>query len=296
MRAVAYAPDGSVLATAGDDGLVKLWDPLTGRELAPLVPQGRHPINISIKLAFAPDAKRLALGAAGVSLWDLSTRTELLNAPGGFGHSVAFTPDGSGLVCCMWFASEIESTVVCYDVATGKRTTPLGIHRPSAEAVTSNAKANLLAVAFHEYAYGRERNLIRLWDAVSFREQPLLENDPGRRNRPQSLAFSPDGRLLAVAGGHDVLVWNVPDRSHHGRLTGHTKEVSSVCFSPDGTLLLTGSNDGTVRLWDAATGRERTVFDWETGKVRCVAFAPDGMTAAVVGERRKAVIWDVDGV
>jgi WD40 repeat protein len=295
LRAVAYAPDGSFLATAGDDGLVRLWDPVVGRDPSSLLPHGRPLRGVSRNLAFSPDGKSLAVGANGISVWDLATRTEILNEQSGFGHSVAFTPDGRWLVSCAWFAGPMESTVACYDIATGQRRTPFGNHPSSGEGVTCSARANLLALAFCEYAFGRHRNFVCLWNFANMQEQPQLDNGRGAANRIQSLAFSPGGRLLAVAAGPDVVIWDVTNHSQHGRLGGHVKQVNSVCFSPDGNQLLTGSNDGTVRLWDAATFRQRTVFDWETGRVRCVAFAPDGMTAVVVGERRKVVIWDVDG-
>ncbi len=67
-----------------------------------------------------------------------------------------------------------------------------------------------------------------------------------------------------------------------------------MAFSPDSRLLLTAAKGKVVRLWDVATGRLLHTFDFDVGEVTGVAFAPDGMTAAVGGTNGKVVIWDVD--
>ncbi|WP_157419803.1 WD40 repeat domain-containing serine/threonine protein kinase [Actinomadura kijaniata] len=109
-----------------------------------------------------------------------------------------------------------------------------------------------------------------------------------------AMAFSPDGRTLAVCGGEDkaVRLWDVARRAPAGRpLTGHTDAVFSVAFSPDGKALASGGADGTVRLWNAAQ-RTATGQPLATGRVRSVAFSPDGRTLATGGEDRTARLWD----
>ena len=69
--------------------------------------------------------------------------------------------------------------------------------------------------------------------------------------------------------------------------------ITAAAFSPDGRTLATASNDGTVKFFDAATGKERAAFDWRLGRMSALAFAPDGMTAAAAGERG-IVVWDLD--
>ena len=64
-------------------------------------------------------------------------------------------------------------------------------------------------------------------------------------------------------------------------------------FSADGKFVLAGGTDGSVRLWDVETGQQRSAYDWKVGKIRAVAFAPDGMRAAAAGDK-DIVVWDVD--
>ena len=68
------------------------------------------------------------------------------------------------------------------------------------------------------------------------------------------IAYSPDGGLLAVASANDIWLYDTVTHQEVARLTGHTREVRSVSFSPDGLTLASGSSDETVRLWDVADG------------------------------------------
>jgi WD40 repeat protein len=136
--------------------------------------------------------------------------------------------------------------------------------------------------------YGGE---VQVWDLASGRVAAALQQ---RLKFINHLAYSPDGRLLAVALGWSAALWDVARREETVSLRGkHTGTVWSVAFTPDGQTLMTGSGDGTVKLWDVASGRERGAFAWGIGRVHVVAFAPDGMRAAAGGDG-DIVIWDVD--
>jgi WD40 repeat protein len=134
---------------------------------------------------------------------------------------------------------------------------------------------------------------IRLWDLTTGLDQLRLR---GHENAVTSLAFSPDGDLLA-SGSADrtVRLWDPATGQERGVLRGHGMPVQTVSFSPDGRTLASAGTDAVVRLWDVASASERAVYDWGIGLVNCVAFAPDGMTAAAAGSSGSIFLWDVDG-
>jgi WD40 repeat protein len=109
-----------------------------------------------------------------------------------------------------------------------------------------------------------------------------------------SVAFSPDGRLLA-SGSNDktIKLWEVASGSLVRTLSGHTDWVRSVAFSPDGRLLASGSYDDTIKLWEVASGREVRTLTGHTGWVWSMAFSPDGRLLASGSNDKTIKLWDV---
>src|SRR3712207_3422008 len=139
---------------------------------------------------------------------------------------------------------------------------------------------------------------IRLWNAAT--GEPLGLPLTGHTDEVRSVAFSPDGRLLASGGSdNDVLLWDVTDRSQPRRigvpLRAHSSKVHGVAFSPNGDMLVSGGADGAIVLWDVATrqmlGRPLVAHnDW----VWTVAFSPDGHTVASGSRDTTLMLWEIN--
>ena len=301
INMVAFSPDGSKLASASDDSLAKIWDARTGKELAVL--KG-HSDKV-LALSFAPDGKRLATcGYDGtVKLWTLETlgagtvvqpSMTLTHQPRVFG--VAFSPDGR-LVA----SAGKDRTLRLWDAVSGKLRATLEGHKDALTPVAFSPNGRLLAS-------GSDDTTIKLWDPATGHELATLA---GHKDFVEALAFSPDGRFLA-SGSRDstVRLWEVaalataassgdtlasPARAiaEWTVFKGHTDQVSSVAFTPDGKTLASASSDHTAKLWDVVRGQEQVTLRGHTGRLYSVAFSPDGKLLASGGADATIRLWDV---
>ncbi|MEO2048758.1 MAG: PQQ-binding-like beta-propeller repeat protein [Pirellulales bacterium] len=144
---------------------------------------------------------------------------------------------------------------------------------------------------------------VKFVDVSSGKEK--LPAPPGIKNNCCSVTLSPDGTLLAYAGGSEfeqarnnyqasgrVLLWDVTKGTLRENLEGHTSKISSAIFSPDGKTLATGSADETIRLWDAATGQQQAVLKGHTAAVWSLAYSPDGKTLVSASWDQTVKFWN----
>lgn len=294
VRGLSYSPDGKLLASAGSDQSIKLWDIATGKELATL--------NGGISLwsvVFSPDGKLLASGThSAIKLWDVKSGKELTTIPGFLGQSraVVFSPDGTTLASdSMDNKKDGTWTIALWDVKTGKRKATLKGHLDGpVDCLAYSPDGKTLAS-------GCRDDTVKLWDVATGQEKATLL---GHRNWVMSVSWSPDGKTLASGSrDHTIILWDVATAKAKATLKGPRSEVLCVAYSPDGkTLARCGDalrNDpGYVGLWDSATGRETArllghksseVFTF----VPCVAWSPDGRTVASGGSDATILLWDI---
>lgn len=311
---VTFSPDGKTVASVSGYRTIKLLNVASGKELT----LGTHSSSVS-KIVFSPNSKRMASLSSGggdttnnLKLWNVATGQEL-RIPGE--HSshvveVAFSPDGEKVVSAKHGSTVPPSsdgqniprsryTLKLWEVATGRVLHTFGEYSSPVYSVAFSPHGDTVVTGTWgretlETPDGkkvvRERYYLKLWDAGKGEE---LRNFDGFASTPFSVAFSPDGMLVA-SGGSDktIRLWEMANGKPR-TLSGHRDRVSSVAFSPkDGKILASGSWDHQLKLWNVDSGESSTLGGVSTQ----VAFSPNGKTV-VSGNGQTSDsnlrLWDV---
>jgi RNA polymerase sigma factor (sigma-70 family) len=289
VESIAFSPDGKVIASAGHGGKLFLWESATGQLLAQVWAYGQA-------IAFAPDGKSLASAGndATIRLWDVPTGKER-PAPGdghrGSVRTVAVSKDGA-LVAT---AGGGESNIRLWDFASGKE-----LRRIDASS-TWFGGAGAMALSPDGKAVATDKGV---WDTATGKFLLGRETNrsafKGQDYAIAAIAFSPDGKTLAMGTrdreygkGRMIRLWDAAtaeERGHFG-----TRVVRALAYSPDGKFVAAGHQDGTVGLWDVATGREVHLISAHGRDVNAVAFSPDGKTLASSTFDGDICLWDAKG-
>ena len=297
VNAVAFSPDGKLLAVAQANGYVRLWNPVTGQPVGAPLLASTSPQSYVAGVAFSPDGKLLAsAGDDGtVRLWNPVTGQPVgalliaSTGPANYVSGVAFSPDGKLLA-----SADGDGTVRLWNPSTRQ---PVGSPLPADPGV------DVVAVAFSPdgklLASAGDDGTVRLWNPST--GQPVGAPFPAVTSGVSGVAFSPDGKLLATADTDGtVRLWNPSTRRPLGAplrvSTGRAGSVSGVAFSPDGKLLATADTDGTVRLWNPSTGRQvgapLLASTGPGGGINGVAFSPDGTLLAGADGDGTVRLWN----
>ncbi|MFN2453032.1 MAG: caspase family protein [Pyrinomonadaceae bacterium] len=269
VDAVAFSPDGRLLASASADNTVRLWDTATRREVRTLA---GHALGVKA-VAFTRDGKLLASGSidGSIKVWDTVTGREVRTLTGGGSISaLAFSTDGRAIA-----SGNGEKIVKLWDATTGREQATLAGHTGLITALAFNSGGDMLAS-------GSADKSVKLWDAATGRETRTLA---GHTDRISAVTFSPDGQMLASASlDATVKLWKTSGGQAKRTLQSTSGKLLTVAYSPDGRFILAAGANNAMQIWDAATGREtRTVAAPPSDNPLesiAMAFSPDGNSLA----------------
>ena len=251
--------------------------------------------------AFSADGALFAsaVGDGAVKVWDAPSRqVQTVLALPALGVSVlAFSADGKMLAAACPDKPAKQVRILVWDLTTGQQRAGFtGL--PDVSALAFAPDGWRLAVGG---ADGKHAPDVLLWNLASNAPEPLPPQaiPPGNKWRGvASLAFSPDGDLLAVGGRDGVIrLIDLAGGKPMTLLHGHTNAVACMAFSPDGATLATGGKgkDRSVRLWDVSGGREEMELPSPSGAIFSVCFSPDGRMVAAGCDGGVGRLWDAVG-
>jgi WD40 repeat protein len=324
VRDCVVAPDGSWLAAAGWEGIVRIWDAATGRQRAELT----GPMGGTAACALSPDGTWLAsAGRYGViRIWDVAAGAERGTAGSRDDamRGCVVMPDGRAVV-----SVAEDGTATRWDVTTGEpgaavvgegknvvrgcaaapdgswvavpgRRGAARLWEPDTGAVRAVLTAGCPLRGFDVAPDGSwlagacDDGSVRIWDTDG---GEWLASLRGHAGPVQACAVSPDGSWLASVGDdRTVRLWDMATlQQRRPALTGHTDGVLGVAIGPDAEWVASTGADHTVRVWDPATGRPVAVLRGHTHTVRSAAGSPDGRWLATAGGDGTVRIWDTTG-
>ncbi|KAK6360393.1 hypothetical protein TWF730_006535 [Orbilia blumenaviensis] len=290
---VVFSPNAKQLASASQDGTVRLWDVATGQQLKIFVGHGDYRIK---RIAFIPEDNQLMSCSSGGTIigWDLTTKEQVKNFRvledpeyqyGWYSIHCDLSSDGKQLVTVMNHAKSI-----LWDITTQRPTTlsTFNLVLYHREIVFSPDNKHLALVACPSWPRWECKFKIIIWD-IGVREKCHTLDTLGSC----SIAFSPDGKQLVSANETTVELWDVAkgQRVKSFKISSKLGLYSPIAFSPDGEHLALALDNYKIQLWKT-TGQHVETFEGHTSSVNAVAFSPDGERLASTSSGSTIRLWD----
>lgn len=272
---LAYHPAGKMLATAGEDGTVRIWDVASRRCLKVL------PVPDADQIAFSPDGNWLAGTGADhtVRIWKVATFEQVTELQGHTDDvlALAFSPKTNYLA-----SGGSDGSVRIWRTSDWSCTNCLDQHSP-VWSLCFAPKAPILAS-------GGSNGCVKLWNSETGQ---FIKDAPVHTNTVTSLVFAPDGkRLFSASADRTIILIDTEQAKRVGIFKGHTERIDQIAMSPDGRRLASADKGGTINVYDAISGKMKNSLHGHNGRVRSVAYSPDGATVASCGADGTVRFWD----
>ena len=314
VSSVAFAPDGKLMVTGSSDRTARLWDTVSGKEIRMFA--GRTVVGQVLAVAVSPDGKQVLTGTGDqvfkgpkppgsetntARLWDAvrgkKIRSIVHARPV---HDVAFSPDGKQVL------TQTSARTAALEEASGKL-----LHaNPAGTRCVGFSSSGMMVLA--------SKSGVQLWDANNNQyicmfnyivsDQRRIKQTISPADTPlvgiNHVSISPDTRLVLTTNSHSYVMslWDAQSGMRLRTIGGHIGDTLAarysagppMAFSPDGKQIVTASVDDneTIRLWDAASGKEIRAFQGHTLSISSVAFSADGKQVLTGSWDRTARLWD----
>jgi WD40 repeat protein len=290
---IAFNRNGSRLATASDDGLIRIWDPVTAAALKTL----RGHAARAVTVAFAPDGDTLISGGSDgtVRLWSAASGRELrppIRMDTDLVACIAVSPDGSHFVAVGGRDGKADPEMKLFSLPGAQEVRRFPYSARGSE--TDKGHTNMILCAAYSADGSRlltcsSDDSVRLWEPADGR----LLRTSWKHPQVDTVAFVPDGKRL-VSGGCDgaVRVWDLATFSPRKQIgSACPPYVRTMSFTPDGRLLARGG-DGVVLLFDMAGEKPIGELTGHRGRVAAAVFSNDGRTLASGDSAGTLKLWD----
>ena len=271
VLSVDVSPNGKYLISTSRDDQVKIWDAATGEILELIASRDYGTAR------FSPDSIWAAWGDSSgnnedhsIRVWNLIEKKLVHNLKSQNYRigSLAFAPKEQQLASGNDKYQHAMIEIWDYVLGVCLKTLTSSKLEGNVNSLSYSSDGNRLAA-------GTARGRIGVWDIDTATLSQVLEGTP----LILSLAFSPDGSMLA-SGGRGLHLWSVATGVLLRTLSGHTSDVTSLCFSPNGTQIASASADHTIRMWNISSATENIGTQGKLPKIDSVRFSPDGTILA----------------
>ena len=282
---LVFSPSENLLASAGVDQTVILWDVATASQRAVLNGNRGEVWTVD----FSPDGRTLASSGKGrlIDLWKVPTadektvrESEIIGKHSAAVMSLSFSPDGTRIA-----SGSGEEKIQIWDVQK----------RELSETITGGEEGDWMDILKYspkgEYLVSAGGDaVVKFWNLKT--KQSLQWK--GHKKGVEALGFSPQGNQLVTADlKGTVMIWELPVGRRVLDFKAHSQEIWHVDWSPNGKWIATASADGTAKIWESQTGTLlRTLDDYPT-EVNCLAFSHDGKYLAIAGDRGTILLWEI---